>query len=175
MRRARDLLHAALALAVLAEATVLVGGAYFQFRQKLAMIKPGSALPSLQGYGLDFEWGVRAAPSDCAIYRVASYGCVSCRNEAPAWQEFWVKSGNNGACAALEVLPGFQLGQFTPRGQAVPQLVWVPLEWARAADIVVIPTTILASRGRILWVHEGAMGAQDFAELRTQVTRLSKR
>lgn len=162
------LAHAVLVAAVLFEGVLLALGFVGRRQLQQSMLQPGAELSGLSGYQADIAGGPFRAAAGCVLYRMVSHRCVVCGREEPDWKRF-MRDEAGSRCQMVVLLPGLEPVPYYPKSTAmgaVPQIAWVPLDWAEQVRLFETPTTILTRGGRIAWVREGAMDAQSFSALR---------
>lgn len=161
-----------LVAAVLCEVGVLAGFLANHRRTQDCEIGAGDTAPALQGYGLDFTRGIYRPPAGCTVIRMVSSACGYCHREEPFWRRITPDLGS-AHCTLVLVFPNLQDAPFFTRAASpTPQIVWVPLSWARSLRMFVTPTTLLSYRGRVVWVKQGEMDSAAQSSLLSHLHRL---
>src|SRR6185312_2846453 len=161
----------ALAGAAMIEIAVLAGGALNNWRARRYGLEAGAELPGLTGYGLDIAAGPRQLRAACTALRLVSRRCGFCGQEEPDWRRL-APMMNAKHCELVLLLPGLNAAPYYPRASRIPEIVWVPLDWARTVNLLVSPTTILTYKGRIRWVRQGGLGPVPFSILTSEIETL---
>jgi len=126
-------------------------------------IEIGATLPSVTGYPLHYRSSFFAAADGCVIYRVVSGSCAACRLEEPLWRRAtWAGAG--AGCEIVLLTPDLEAAPY-PAPSLVPQIQWVPLDWARSVRLAMTPTTIATVNRQIVWAYQGELDPGHFAAL----------
>lgn len=168
MSRLPALIRTALVAGVLLEAAVLAGNGVNRWRMRNDAIESGLPLPGFEGYGLDFAKGPHRLATTCTIFRLVSRDCPFCSREEQQWQKMRRGIDSRG-CRILILLPDLRQAPYYFRSSSVPEVIWVPLDWARAITLAITPTTIVEYRGRVVWAHQGGLDAAGFSSLRALI------
>ncbi|HWG37292.1 MAG TPA: hypothetical protein VN690_06195 [Terriglobales bacterium] len=171
MIRANRIIRTALIAGMLAELGVLGAEAALRVLRRHSAAATGSLVASLSGYGLDVGAGLQDPGVDgCTVVRFVSRRCEFCTSEEADWRGL----GNDlraHRCKFIVLLPGLSGAPYYQTGN-VPQIVWVPLDWAGATNLRVTPTAMVFERGKLIWEREGELDAPSLSDLRTCVRRL---
>lgn len=173
---AGSLCRAALIAATLLESFVLAGGAIEGRlgRRSSAAVRSGQPMVALVGYGLNRESTPSAPHSGCTALRVVSKQCGFCREEEPEWRRLEPALSRKGCTLAL-LLPTLADAPYYGIADQIPEVVWVPLDWAAGNEVTVTPTTILRVGGRVIFSKGGELAPADDAAIRSLLARLPDR
>ena len=170
MSYARKALHLGTAVALAAAIAPKIGSAVVRWRYREYTKVQAREVPTVMGYGLDFAQGAHQIGEQCTVFRFVNRHCGFCDMEEPLWRSFESAPAHQ-RCDVVILLPSFGDAPYhASRGEG-QEIIWVPLDFAEAINLMVTPTTFVMERGKIVWSRVGGLRPEDLASLISTIER----